>query len=569
MALIWPEIQKRSQNDGDSPTGGSTVESCANRREGAKMRMARKSRRLFYGWTPASLLSTLRAHGTEHSPVCNGTVIFRAGCECEDEELPRTFTSLACLLSVALAASALQQPAVRHVYVEPFTTKEGSEKLREEVIAELRKLGPPASVSVVATASAADVVLGGGGEVWVRGYRSLNPRAGESVSNGTPVYGGFLSVELRDLKGETLWSYLATPNATVGDVSKNLATQIAKHVAEALRSPGRLDAAPPVASANLQPEAILKGAGATFPYPLYEKWFTNYRRANPRLELTYEPVGSEAGIRGLLAGDIDFAGSDSPDAIRQLAPGEEGKYLFFPSAVGAVVPIVNLPGMTHTIAFTPEVLAGIYLGTIRKWNDPALRRVNPHVRLPDLDIVVVHRTDGSGTSYVWSDYLSKTSAEWKAKIGAGLDPQWPVGKAASGNEGVAELVKELGGSIGYVEFIYALQNHLSYGSVRNKNGEFVAASLESIGAAAGGAAGIGDDLKISIVDASGAGAYPISSFTWLVIPAHIADRARLSALTGFLKWMLGPGQVQAATLGYLGLPRDTIVREEAAVGRIH
>ena len=476
--------------------------------------------------------------------------------------MPNTFTRLTCLLGLALAAFAWQTPAVRRVYVEPFTTKEGPEKLRDEVVAELRR---NASVSVVANAAAADVVLGGGGEVWVRGYRSLNPRAGELTSNGTPVYGGFLAVELRDLKGETLWSYLAAPSANGGDVSKNLATQIAKHVAEALKENAR----PPVTPADPPlPGAILKGAGATFPYPLYQKWFTNYRRANPRLGLTYEPVGSEAGIRGLLAGDVDFAGSDSPDAIRQLAPGEESKYLFFPAAVGAVVPIVNLPGVTHAIAFTPEVLAGIYLGKIRKWNDSALQRANPHVRLPDLDIVVVHRADGSGTSYVWSDYLSKTNPEWKARVGAGLDPQWPVGKAASGNEGVAGLVKELGGSIGYVEFIYALQHHLTYGSVRNKNGEFVAASLESIGAAEGNAAGMGDDLKVSIVDAPGPGAYPISSFTWLVIPAHIADAAKFGALKGFLKWMLGPGQVQAATLGYLGLPQDVIAREEIAMGRV-
>lgn len=468
--------------------------------------------------------------------------------------------------AVAAAALAWQPPAPkgtntgvsRRLYVEPFATKEGSEKLRNDVIAELRKLG---SVSLATNGQTADVILGGGGEIWVRGYRSLNPRSGTSPSNGTPLYGGFLSVELRDLNGGTLWSYLATPNSAYGDVAKNLATQIAKHVAEALQR----DAVPSAAALPAQPGAILKGAGATFPYPLYMKWFTNYRRANPNLEITYDSVGSEAGIRKLLAGDIDFAGSDSPGAIGELAPGKDSEYMFLPTAVGAVVPIVNLPGVAGQIAFTPEVLVGIYLGKIRKWNDPALLRANPHVSLPDLDIVVVHRSDGSGTSYVWTDYLSKTSPEWKTKIGGSLDPQWPVGKSAIGNEGVAGMVKELGGSIGYVEFIYALQNHLSFGKVRNRNGEFVSASLESIGVAAGKTGEPGEDLKVSIVNAPGPGAYPISSFTWLVVPAHIPDQVKRNAMTGFLKWMLGPGQMQAATLGYLGLPKDVVSREEAAV----
>jgi phosphate transport system substrate-binding protein len=237
--------------------------------------------------------------------------------------------------------------------------------------------------------------------------------------------------------------------------------------------------------------------------------------------------------------------------------------------VGAVVPIVNLPGYANDIAFTPEALAGIYLGKIKKWNDPILKRANPHLRLPDLDIVVVHRAEGSGTSYAWTDYLSKTSPEWKAQVGAGLAPAWPAGRAATGNEGVANLVKEFGGSIGYVEFIYALQHHLSFGKVRNRNGEFVAASLEGIAVAASQPVEIGDDFKVSIVDAPGVGAYPIASFTWLVVPAHIAGEGKRNAITGFLKWMLGPGQTQAAALGYLALPKDLVKREEAAIAGIH
>jgi phosphate transport system substrate-binding protein len=287
------------------------------------------------------------------------------------------------------------------------------------------------------------------------------------------------------------------------------------------------------------------------------------------VRITYEPIGSEAGIRKLVTGAVDLGASDSPDAIRELAPDEKDKYLLFPSVVGAVVPIVNLPGIPNDIAFTPEALAGIYLGKIKKWNDPVLARANRGLHLPDLDIVVVHRADGSGTSYAWTEYLSKTNPEWKAGIGAGMAFKWLVGRGATGNEGVAQLVKELGGSIGYVEFIYALRNHLSYAKVRNQEGEFVGASLESIGAAVSRVTEISDDFRVSLANAPGAGAYPISSFTWLIAPMHIGDDAKRSAVTGFLKWMLGPGQKQAAALGYLSLPKDLASREEAAIARIH
>jgi phosphate transport system substrate-binding protein len=446
--------------------------------------------------------------------------------------------------------------------VEPFATKSGAEKLREDVIAELRK---QRTVTLVAGEWAATAILGGGGEIWIKGYRSLNPRSGPLPSSGTPVYGGYLSVELRNPKGETLWSYLATPDADSPDVSKDLARRIAKHVAVALQQ----GEAPPRTAASPQPAITLKAAGATFPYPVYAKWLTNYRRENPNVEIEYDPIGSEAGVRRLLAGSVDFGASDSPQAIHQIAPDDEGKYLLFPSVAGAVVPIVNLPGFSGDIAFTPEALAGIYLGKIRKWNDPVLRQANRGLHLPDLDIVVVHRADGSGTSYAWTDFLSKTVPEWKAQVGTGLAPRWPTGRGANGNDGVASLVKELGGSIGYVEYIYALEKHLSFGKVRNQAAKFVSASLESIAAAADQATPMHDDFKVSIVNAPGAGAYPIASFTWLVVPAHIADERKRSAIVAFLKWMLGPGQTQASALGYLALPRDLVSREEAAIGPIH
>jgi phosphate transport system substrate-binding protein len=311
------------------------------------------------------------------------------------------------------------------------------------------------------------------------------------------------------------------------------------------------------------------GAGATFPYPIYAKWFENYRRQAPGVEFKYDSVGSEAGIRRLLQNNVDFGASEDPEIFRELAPSVESDYLFFPSVVGAVVPIVNLPGFGDDIAFTPDALAGIYLGKIKKWNDPVLVQANRGRRMPNLDIVVVHRSDGSGTTYSWTDFLSKTSAEWKAQAGAGLSPKWPVGRSANGNDGVAKLVKELGGSIGYVEFIYALQNHLSFGRVRNQEGEFMEASLESIGAAATNAMEAGSDFKVSIVDAPGKGSYPIASFTWLVVPARVADTAKRNAIVDFLTWMLGPGQRQAAALGYLALPSNLAGREAASISGIH
>ncbi len=462
-----------------------------------------------------------------------------------------------------LACTVATASPTKRLYVEPFTTDPGSPKLREDVVAELRKIH---SLSLVTAESDADAILGGGGGIWVKGYRSLNPRSGRLPSDGTPVYDGYLSVELRDKKGETLWSYLATPSAGAADVPKDLAKRIAKHLAEALDDQGDL---PFGATPLPQPAIVLKGAGATFPYPVYSKWLTNYRRANPLVDITYQPIGSEAGVLKLLAGEVDFGASESPDAIRELDPSQQANYLLFPSVVGAVVPVVNLPGLPNSIALTPQALAGIYLGTITKWNDPLLQQANRGVRLPDLAIVVVHRSDGSGTSYAWTDYLSKTSPEWQNRVGASLSPKWPVGRGATGNDGVAKLVKELGGSIGYVEFIYALQNHLSFAKVQNRNSDFVAASLEGIALAANQSLGADDNFKISIVDPPGRDAYPISTFTWFIIPAHIDGDGKRKAISNFLEWTLGPGQRQAAALGYLPLPKDVIQREEAALRKIH
>lgn len=466
-----------------------------------------------------------------------------------------------CWCAVAAPALAWQagETVGKRLYVEQFAAK-GDEKLREQLTTELKK---QRTILVVSNASDADAILGGGGEIWVRGYHT-SLRSGQHPFNGTPLYGGYLSVELKDTHGETFWSYLATPGDESEDVSKDLARRIAKHVGAFL-----YEKPLPRPTAPAQPRAVLHGAGATFPYPVYAKWFTNYQHQNPGVEISYDAVGSEAGVRQLLAGRVDFGASDNPQAIHEISPADENKYLLFPSVVGAVVPIINLPGVAHDISLTPEALAGIYLGKITKWNDPILRQANRGVHLPDLDIVVVHRADGSGTSFAWTDFLSKTVPEWKARVGASLQPNWPTGRGATGNEGVAGLVKELGGSIGYVEYIYALQHHISLAKVRNQAGEFVTASLESTEAAVKHAAPKSDDFTVSIVNAPGAGSYPIASFTWLVVPAHIADESKRAAIAAFLKWMLGPGQMQSAALGYLALPKDLAAREEAAIGGIH
>jgi phosphate transport system substrate-binding protein len=470
--------------------------------------------------------------------------------------------ALACMiLGFALAQQTARGAPVRQIYVEPFTTQGGSENFRDEVI---RALGNLHEVSLTQDKASADAVLGGGGAVWIKGYRSHNPQLGNVPANGSPIYTGFLSVELRDKDDETLWSYLATPPEASRDVAKDLATQIENKLASALN---QIEVDPSAAPLS-QPKTVLKGAGATFPFPVYSKWFSNYRRLDPALQITYAPVGSEQGIRELMAGRVDFGASDSPDAVHDIAAGDESKYLFFSSVVGAVVPIVNLPALPGDMAFTPEVLAGIYLGKIKKWNDPLLTRINRGMHLPDLEITVVHRADGSGTSYVWTDYLSKTSPEWKAQVGTSIAPKWPAGIAGTGNDGVAALVKDHPGSIGYVEFIYALQNHMSYGRVRNQAGKFVSASLESISAAVSHYGKAPRNFKASLVDMPGEEVYPIISFTWIVVPTHIPDAARRTALVDFLKWMVGPGQRQAAALGYLPLPAELSKKEQDALRQI-
>ncbi len=316
------------------------------------------------------------------------------------------------------------------------------------------------------------------------------------------------------------------------------------------------------------PAMLLNAAGATFPYPIYSKWFTEYNRAHPDIQINYQSIGSGGGIRQLQAGTVDFGASDMPLDDKMLGDFKV-KVLHFPTVLGAVVPTYSVEGVTQELNFTPDALAGIYLGKITKWNDPALAGVNQGVKLPDQDIVVVHRSDGSGTTFVWSDYLSKISKEWETKVGRNTSVNWPVGLGGKGNEGVSGLVKQTPGAIGYVELIYAVQNKLPYGRVKNSAGVFVKADLASVTAAAAGEAKkIPADFRVSITNAQGKSAYPICSFTYLLIPSKIQDSAKKQALKDFLHWMLTTGQNDAEGLTYAKLPKDVVAREMKAIGDI-
>jgi phosphate transport system substrate-binding protein len=314
---------------------------------------------------------------------------------------------------------------------------------------------------------------------------------------------------------------------------------------------------------------FINAAGATFPYPIYSKWFNEYHKLHPNIKINYQSIGSGGGIRQLLAGTVDFGASDMPMTDQMLMRAKV-KILHFPTVLGADVPIYNLPGIKAHLRFTPEALAGLFLGKVKKWNDPVLARINPGVKLPDKDIMIIHRSDGSGTTYVWTDYLSKVSPEWKDEVGASTSVSWPTGLGAKGNEGVSGLVTQTPYSLGYVELIYALQNKLTYGEIRNSAGKWVIPNLNSVTAAAESAAAeMPSDFRVSITNAPGANAYPISSFTWMLIPERISNTAKRDAIKNFLRWMLTDGQSQVESLGYAPLPSQVRSREMAQISKIH
>jgi phosphate transport system substrate-binding protein len=313
-------------------------------------------------------------------------------------------------------------------------------------------------------------------------------------------------------------------------------------------------------TAGATAQTQITGSGATFPAPIYLKWFSEYNKLHNDVQINYQPVGSGAGIRSITNGTVFFGASDGPMTPDQMLAAP-GKILHLPTVLGAVVPVFNVPNVTD-IKFTGPMLANIFLGKITKWNDPAIATSNAGVNLPATDITVVHRSDGSGTSYIWNDYLAKVSPEWKQRVGVAQSVNWPVGLGGAKNDGVAALVKQTPGAIGYVELVYAIQTKLASGAVQNMAGKFVTATIASTTAAAAAAAThMPADYRVSITNPPGDDAFPISSFTWILLYQNPKDKARAAAMNGFMKWALTDGQKYASDLGYAPLPAAVVQLE--------
>jgi phosphate transport system substrate-binding protein len=311
----------------------------------------------------------------------------------------------------------------------------------------------------------------------------------------------------------------------------------------------------------------INGAGATFPYPIYSRWFSEYAKAHPEVKINYQSIGSGGGIRQVSEGTVDFGATDSP-MTDEASASAKVKTMHIPTVLGAVVPVYNLKGVSQTLNFSGDVIADIYLGKISKWSDARIKKDNPGVNFPDSAILPVYRSDGSGTSFIFTDYLSKVSGDFKTKVGAAASVKWPTGIGQKGNEGVAGMVRQSPNSFGYVELIYARGNNMQFGSVKNASGKFVQASTDSVSAAAAGAT-IPKDYRVSITNAPGANAYPISSFTWLLIPTQFTDGAKAKAMKEFLGWMLSTGEGEASGMTYAPLPTAVSERVKQTIATIH
>jgi phosphate transport system substrate-binding protein len=446
------------------------------------------------------------------------------------------------------AAAAQSLGTVHTIFVAPVEASGYSKALGKRITEQLERSG---SLRVVSDPAAADAVLHTSGNIWVTGTVSPNLRSNTSHEVN---YQGNLSAELISRDRQTLWSYMVTPSRfRTTSVADDLADQLAARLVAAVRS-GIPFPASSVATAKSS-SVTVRGAGSTLPAPLYLKWFESYAQVRPGVTILYDPVGSEAGIERLKAGAIDFAGSDIPIST---LPGSTASSVFaLPTALAAVVPIYNLPSLDgRTLNLTPEALAGIYSGTIRKWNDPAIRESNRGAHLPDADIAVFRRSDGSGTTYVWTSFLSLVSPDWKSHYGAHPDVSWPVGTPEQGSDGIVAAVSRTANSIGYVELIYALQHRINFAAVRNPAGQFVKASIESVSEAVSAAASTARGDNVSILNSPGRDAYPISAYTWIFLPEQSSDAAKRAAIVEFLRWMLTSGQKECQALGYVALPRQ-------------
>ena len=462
---------------------------------------------------------------------------------------------LACLVFL-LPASAPAQPAtlrnIHTVYVAPITGSESADAVRARIIARLKK---SPGLRIVDDTKTADAILHSDAVIWPTGTISMNPR---SSSVALRNYQGYLSVELSDAADRPLWSYLVTPSrfrtaSIVDDLVDQLITRMLAAIASGI--PGNISQP----SAGPSATVALHAAGATFPAPLYQLWFRSFQRDPAGVPITYDAIGSAAGVAELADGKIDMAASDIP--AQRDAPFA-ADILHIPTVVGGVVPVYNIPGNAGDLNLTPQLLADIFSGKILKWDDPRIRQWNKSAYLPDAPITVVHRSDGSGTTFVFTSFLAAASPDWKSRTGATID--WPVGVGASGNEGVAQQVEKTPNSISYIELTYAIQHHMTYAAVRNPAGRFIRAGLASIAAAVATHTHTGDDdLRYSVLNTSARDAYPIATFTWLLVPRSIPDPAKRAAIAAFLHWMLTTGQKQCASLGYTPLPPE-IDREELA-----
>jgi len=465
---------------------------------------------------------------------------------------------VAVLAGLTFLSHAGAQPAaslnrIRTIHVASMGEGSSADALRQRIADRLGKSG---RLTVADSASQADVTLRGTSSIWATGAISLSPR---SKSASQTIYSGYLSVELVGKNDQVLWSYLVTPSRfRTSSIVDDLAGQIVERLLSAIEHGAAKPAGVPTA-ASPEAQVALHAAGSTLAAPLYRKWIQSSGAL-----VTYDAIGSEAGIEELAEGKVDFAASDMPLDSQNTPAGLH--VLHFPTVLGGVVPIFNLPSLGHTLRLTPQVLAGIYSGAIRKWNDPRIADVNRGTALPDADIAVVHRSDGSGTTYVWTNFLSSASAEWKATAGSGARVVWPAGAGAEGNDGVADLVQKTPNSIGYVELIYAIQHELNYAAVRNRAGQFIKADLASITAAASGVTEkAGQDFRFSILNSANKDAYPISTFTWLLVPVEGMSPEKRSAVADLIGWALTSGQKQCASLGYAPLPREVVAAELQAV----
>lgn len=469
------------------------------------------------------------------------------------------FGSRLCALSLLVPAAVIgsygqtaeRLSQVNRLYINSLGTDTGAAQIREQLVRRLRR---SRDVQVVSDLKDADALVRATGRIWVTGHVSLSPR---SHSLGQAVFEGYLSVEVIGKRNETLWSYLVTPGKFPWNgVADDLAHQLVNRLLRAIKEEGQL--APPGSSMEVKSKGTLRGAGATFPSPLYQQWLELFQDDHPDVHISYDAVGSEEGIQQLRERKVDFAASEMPLSDEAMSEAHQ-RYIHVPSVLGAVVPIYNVKGLRQNLNFTPETLSGIFLGKIRKWNDPQLTMSNRGAALPDAEIIVVHRSDGSGTSFVWTEYLSKISPQWKVAVGAGATVQWPVGVEAERNEGVASTVQRTPNSIGYVEFIYAIQHELRFGAVRNSAGRFIRASISSVTAAASSGAS-SQDFRVSITDPTSKDAYPIATYTWLLLPEQVKTNSTSEVLLDLIRWMLTSGQKKCSALGYAPLPLDVAKR---------